>query len=98
MTNSLVKWLTKRDIFGAPITVLYKGSDAFRTRLGAFFTILTYILILVQLISLSTAFIDGSKQDTKSQTSAIERLNAGSFNLKENHFDLKIATLKPIPS
>ena len=61
MTNSLTNWLTGRDIFGAPITVLYKGSDVFKTKLGAFFTLITYVLILFNFIRLLTAFMDGSK-------------------------------------
>ena len=50
---SFTKWLTERDIYGVPITVLYKGSDVYKTRMGAMCTILTYALLLVSIISLT---------------------------------------------
>ena len=66
MKISLSKSLTKRDIFGAPITLLYKKDEAYKTRLGAFFTILTFLMILFNLFSLFTDFISGSNQKEKS--------------------------------
>ena len=97
MTNSLAKWLTERDIFGAPITVLYKGSDVFKTKSGAACTIVTYILILFYFVGLISAFIDMSKQEEKSQSIALDRYNAGRYYLDENDFELVIATPVAIP-
>ena len=81
-----MRWVVERDIFGAPITVLYKGSDVFKTRLGALFTVLTYTLLLFNLVALVTAFFDGSKQEEKSQTIALDRYNAGKYYLNGNDF------------
>ena len=48
-------------MYGHAIGVHYRGSDAYQTRLGALCTIVTYALMLVNLVTLSTAFNDGSK-------------------------------------
>ena len=61
----MVNFLVERDIYGQPITVNYMGSDTFKTRMGAFFTLLTYVLILFNLANLMGAFFDGSRQDEK---------------------------------
>ena len=61
MVNKFVKFLKERDIYGLPITVLYKGSDQYKTSMGSLFTILTYTLLLVNVISLTQGFLDGSK-------------------------------------
>ena len=50
MTNSFAKFLVERDIYGLPITVLYKGSDVFKTWMGATCTLLTYCLLLVNVV------------------------------------------------
>ena len=44
---SLNKFLVSFDAFGEPITLNYKGSSTFKTRIGAFFTISLRIFILV---------------------------------------------------
>ena len=53
-------FLTNRDNLGHPITVNYKGSDTYQTKLGGFFTIgirammLIYLLItVIELVSMS---------------------------------------------
>ena len=61
MKNSFSKFLLNRDIFGLPITVVYKGDSVFKTHMGAAFTLLTYALLLVNVLSLTQSFIDGSK-------------------------------------
>ena len=94
---SFTKWLTERDIYGVPITVLYKGSDVYKTRMGAMCTILTYALLLVSLISLTQSFIDRSKQESNSQTLFFDRYNAGRFYLEENNFKISFGTPYAIP-
>ena len=60
--TSIGKWLVDRDIFGQPITVLYKGSDVYRTKMGCCITFGTFILLLINFVGLSTVFLDGSRQ------------------------------------
>ena len=60
--RNLEKLLVGQDIYGHPISVLYRGSDYYKTRLGAFFTLATYVLIAINTIQLIVAFNNGSKQ------------------------------------
>lgn len=62
MRNSLIDFLVDRDFYGHPVTVQYKGSSVYNTKVGAFFTLMTYALILFNLITLIQAFFDGSRQ------------------------------------
>ena len=49
------------DMYGHPIRVTYRGSDAYKTRLGALLTLLTYILMIVYSVNLFIDFGDGSR-------------------------------------
>ena len=53
MARGFSKFLIERDIYGLPITVNYKGSDVYKTRMGATCTLLTYALLLVNMITLT---------------------------------------------
>ena len=61
MGSRLEDLILSQDMYGHAIGVHYRGSDAYQTRLGALCTLVTYALMLVNLITLSTAFSDGSK-------------------------------------
>ena len=61
MVNSFAKFLLNRDIYGVPITVVYKGDSVFKTYMGAAFTLLTHALLLVNVINLTQSYSDGSK-------------------------------------
>ena len=52
-------------MYGHVIGVHYRGRGSYQTRLGAFFTFATYVLMIVNLVTLILAFQDGSKQDEK---------------------------------
>ena len=58
--SKLERFLVDFDIFGHAIGVHYRGSDAFKTRLGAFCTFATYVLIAINFFTLIVAFQDGS--------------------------------------
>ena len=58
---------------------------------------MTYTLILFNLVGLVTAFIDLSNQEEKSQTIALDRYNAGRYNLEENDFEFIVALPWYIP-
>ena len=96
MGNKLSEFLVQRDIYGQPITVLYKGSEVFRTKLGALFSLATYVLVLMELITLVRGMFDGSHQHESSSHFSFARYSAGEFNLKHNKFDLSVVQHSPL--
>ena len=66
--NSFVKFFVNRDIFGQPISILYKGSNTYKTKLGALCTILVSVLVLVNTLILTEGFINHTQQTEKTQT------------------------------
>ena len=48
----MLAYLTSFDIFGQSVGVTYKGDGALKTRLGAFVTLITYVLITINLVNL----------------------------------------------
>lgn len=87
----------EQDIFGRAIGVHFKGSGSYQTRLGALFTLATYILMLVNLLTLFTAFIDGSMQEEKSQSQKIDRFNAEAVVLSDNQFEIVSMVVPALP-
>ena len=66
MRSSLVKFLVSKDVYGHTIGINYRGSGSFQTKVGAFCSLATLIMVLVNLTTLVKIFFDGSKQDEKS--------------------------------
>ena len=91
--SSLLKFLTDRDIFGQPITVLYKGSDTYKTKLGAFCTILVTVIVLINTVILAQGFISQDLQTESGQIEIFDRGEAGKFYLEENSVNFKILSL-----
>ena len=56
------------DMYGHMIGVHYRGRGAYKTRLGALVTLATYTLMIVNMVTLVQAFMDGSKQEEKGQS------------------------------
>ena len=54
-----------QDMYGHVIGVHYRGSGSYQTKLGAFVTLATYVLMIINMVTLLIAFKDGSKQDEK---------------------------------
>ena len=94
MGNKVGNFLIERDIYGAPITVNYKGSDVYKTKLGAFFSLVTYVLILVNLGMAVQSYFNGSKQYENQQIRLYDRFHAGDFPLLENKFTLAMPLIK----
>ena len=90
-------FLVEKDIYGQPVTVNYMGSDTFKTKLGAFVTLLTYALMLFNFTNLMRAFFDGSRQDEKQSTVAIDPFLADESNFQENQFEISIIITTPMP-
>lgn len=61
MASKVKEFLLAQDMFGQPMRVNYRGDDHFRTKLGAFISILMYALLIYNLMGLGEAFLDGSR-------------------------------------
>ena len=56
MAQRLSDIIVDQDIYGHQIGVHYQGSDTFKTKLGALITVLTYTLIISNLLTLVVDF------------------------------------------
>ena len=61
MGFSLTEFLVGKDVYGHPVGINYRGSDSFQTKMGAFCTLATLIMVIVNFSTLMTAFFDGSR-------------------------------------
>ena len=96
-SGRLIDFLVDQDIFGQPISVFYKDSDVFKTRLGALATMATYALMLFNLLTLMQAFFDGSKQTDSYGSLVIDKFTAGPFNLLEQQMQIAMVFKERIP-
>ena len=78
------------DIFGHPVGVNYKGEDTFKTRVGAFCTVGMYVLTILSLTALTTAFNDNSKMETSTQPSTYDPFLEPAFSFSENQAEISI--------
>ena len=97
MTSRFLSWIVDKDIFGQPVGVNYEGSDSFKTKVGALITVLTYLVMLMNLSTLLTAFADGSRQEENQATSVIDKFITGPHNLQENQFEVAIIRFWSLP-
>ena len=47
------------DVFGHPITIKYYGESTHKTNFGAFMTLVVFVLIMFELVGLTTDYIEG---------------------------------------
>ena len=92
----LGKALVDLDIYGHPVGVHFKGGSTYKTKLGAFFTVATYILILFNLGTLILAFFDSSKQIENVQEKVVDEFYTGPYTLAENSFEIALITIPPL--
>ena len=100
MSKSLKKFeqlIVDQDIYGHAIGVHYRGSDAYKTRLGALFTLVTYILMAINTVSLIIVYRDGSRQEEKFQVTKINRFNSEAVNLSDHSLEIATFILPPLP-
>ena len=83
MSASISNFLVSQDIFGHPISVHYKGSDTYQTRLGSFVTIIAYTLMIVNLLTLTIAFVDHSNQEEKIQATKFDRFFSDPYYMSD---------------
>ena len=84
---------TSFDMYGHSVGVNYKGNGVYQTRLGAAVTLVTYALMLFNLVTLISAFFDGSKQEEKTQTSYADPFLTDAYNLAEHNFGIQLTQL-----
>ena len=96
--SRLEQLVVDQDIYGHKIGVHYRGSDSFKTRFGAFTTLVTYVFIAINLKSLFLAFKHGTKQDEKNQSYYVDRFFDDALKFEENDLDLSVFIKNPIPA
>ena len=90
-------YIVSYDRWGKAITVNYKGSSVYKTRLGALISIGSYVLLIIFTMQLFIAFIDGAKQTETTQTLKYDTFGSEPYNLSEMNFGVSIF-LPSIPS
>ena len=78
------------DMYGHTIGVTYRGGDKYKTRCGALVTIATYVLIIINTLSLLVAFNDGSNQEELVQSTKFDRSLADAVDLVEQDLEILI--------
>ena len=99
MSQRFVDFLVSWDIYGHQIGVNYHGKSTYQTRLGAFCSFTTAVLIMINLVTLLVAFNDGSshKHEFRRQTLFVDRFDSEEYYLNENHVNFAISIYPPIP-
>ena len=93
----LSSFLMSRDVLGHPLSVNYKGSDTFQTKLGAFISIGVQMAVLAQLVLKSLDMFNMSDPSILAYQRPIyqaELDDLGDVNLKEYGMHIGIF-LKP---
>ena len=94
----MLKLLQSLDIYGHSISVLYKGEDSYKTRLGGLVTLVTYILGLINFYNLAVQFIDKSAQKEVTRTVTVDTLDMEPLSLSEQNFKFLISSNSPVPA
>ena len=55
------KFIKKLDIYGHEVSMNYRGDEAYRTKFGGFFSLVTFVLIIINVTKLAINFIDKSE-------------------------------------
>ena len=90
MSEKFSKCLMQLDVFGHPISVHYAGEDRYRTRLGALISLCVFSLILFNFVNLATVFLDGSRQEEKTNVLSFDRHGSLDYKLADYGIDLVI--------
>ena len=91
------EWIISTDMFGSPVVVNYKGSDVYQTKLGAFFSLATYALMIINLVSLLQDFFNNSRQSESQQTKKFDTYFGESYSLQENLFGISLISIGRLP-
>ena len=89
--------ILRQDIYGHAVGVHYRGSGSYQTRLGALCTLITYMFIILNLVTVMSAFKDGSNQKENMQTMMVDNLGGDNYKLQEKNFMMSFSSWPPIP-
>ena len=95
--SQFANFFVNQDIYGHAIGVNYRGSGTYKTKMGAFCTLATYVLIFVNLIMLVIAFNDGSMQNETLQRLELDRSSSDPFSFLEYNMELMFVVNNYIP-
>ena len=95
-SSKLTKFLVDKDAFGHVVGLNYRGSETYQTKIGALCTLTTLVLIIFNTVTLSTAFVDGSRQDEKAQSTTFNLFDSDTYNFEENGFEVAMYVDPPI--
>ena len=87
-----LKFVKGFDIYGHQVGVHYRGDSSFKTGVGAFLTFLSFILISLNTLDLFVSFITKIDQKESVRTLRESLHNVDPQNLRENNFDIILAT------
>ena len=79
----LGEFITSLDIFGHPIEINYRGEGTFKTLLGSFCTVAIIVLMTINTVTLTTAYMDNSNLDTSTQQTTFEPFDEDAFNFTD---------------
>ena len=92
MGSKVTKLLVDQDIYGYPVRVNYKGDDSYKTRIGAFCTLITYSLMVLNILVATQGFINFTRQEEKSRTATVDKFFTPAFYLDEYNFSISTLT------
>lgn len=81
-------FLKKFDIFGHPISVLYKGNTKQNTILGSIFSILTAVSVTIFAVNSLIEGLSHRNQTIRTKTISTDLNQEGPINLQEADFNL----------
>ena len=84
------------DMYGHAVGVTYRGEGKYKTRCGALVTLATYVLIIINALSLFVAFNDGSNQKELVQSTRFDRSLADKVDLVDQDLDIMFLMSEPL--
>ena len=86
--------MASKDIFGEPVTLSYRGDSSFKTRIGAFLSIIYMIVMMTYAVSELTYVINQNNITTSTFT-VKQSLEEGTLvNLNEVYFSVAVSFLE----
>jgi len=94
MARGFLAWMASKDIFGEPVTLSYRGDSSFKTRIGAFLSIIYMIVMMTYAVSELTYVINQNNITTSTFT-VKQSLEEGTLvNLNEVYFSVAVSFLE----
>jgi len=79
------------------VGVNFKGASTYQTKMGAFCTLTTLVLTMINTFTLLQAFLDNSKQEEKYSLMRMDPLLKGPYKLSELHLEIAIVSFLGMP-